>query len=181
MTRTFLPLLVLPLLVAACGSDEPASSDGASGDAPDDGSSDDGSSGTGGIEDPSATSGPTSTGSNGSSSGGAGTGGSGTGGSSRTGGNPPKGACPNAADQAILGMINVEEVVGQCAQENFGAEPGTKECIKDSTQLSDPCVTCFDNTVQCTVQNCLGQCAGGQTPECTACMEANCLPDFQAC
>ena len=91
------------------------------------------------------------------------------------------GACTNDADQQIIASKDVEAEVQQCAEENFGAEPGTKNCIKDSTGLSDPCVACFDDTVQCSVNNCIGDCIGGQSPACDACVDAKCMPAFQAC
>jgi len=36
-----------------------------------------------------------------------------------------------------------------CAMNNLGAEPGTKDCIKKDTGLSDGCVDCFDGAVVC--------------------------------
>lgn len=144
-------------------------------------------SGTGG-----ATGGSAGVGTGGAPSGGAagtGTGGAATGGTAgaATGGTGggATGACTNnAPDQAILNDPNsmVEQKVGDCAQQNFGAEPGTTDCIKQQTGLSDPCVACFAGTVQCAVQNCLTQCLVGQdSPDCIACRAQFCDGPFEQC
>ncbi|MEJ7732732.1 MAG: hypothetical protein WKG00_26465 [Polyangiaceae bacterium] len=188
MTRLSLVLSLSSVLLAACGSDEGGDGDTSAGSTSGDpgaGSGDpgSGSGATGSTGDPGSSSGDPGSGATGSggadptgsSNGGAGTGGTGTGGSG------PSGACTNAADNTILTSTDVEGIVEQCATDSFGAEPATKDCITAGTGLSDPCVTCFDDTVQCTVMKCIGDCFGGMTPECTACMDANCTPAFEAC
>lgn len=171
MTRTSF-VLAFACVVVACGGDD-ASDTGSGGSSSNTNTSSTTSTGAGG--DTGTTSTTSSTSSTSTSTTTTGTGGGGTGGAA------PSGACTNAADQAILAGGQVEAQVEQCAQQNFGGEPGTKDCIKSETGLSDGCVTCFDDTVQCTVANCIAQCAGGQSPDCTACMDQNCTPAFVAC
>lgn len=181
MIRTFLALALASVVVAACGgSDEGDGSDGSgpsggdptSGAGSGSGGDDSGSSGS-----PTGSSGaPSGSGAGGSTSAGSG----GTGGMG-SGGAPPLGACTNDPDMTILEMGMVESQVEACAQESFGQEPATTDCIKQATNLSDPCVACFAETVACTVDNCIGDCIGGQSPECQACMDANCTPAFEAC
>jgi hypothetical protein len=188
MTRLSLALALSSVLIAACGSDGGGDGDTSSSTSGDpSGSGDPGAtSGDPGSTsgDPGSTSGNGGSGATGSGGGdptGSSSGGAGSGGDTGSGGGPASGACTNAADNAILTSTDVEGIVEQCATENFGAEPATKECIADGTGLSDPCVTCFDDTIQCTVMNCIGECFNGMTPECTACMDANCTPAFEAC
>lgn len=171
MTRTTFVLAFACALVA-CGGDD-ASDTGSGGGSNTNTGSTTSTTGAGGDTGTTSTTSSTSTSTSTTST--TGTGGGGTGGA------PPSGACTNAGDQAILAGGQVQTQVEQCAQQNFGAEPGTKDCIKSTTGLSDGCVTCFDDTVQCTVANCIAQCAGGQTPDCTACMDQHCTPAFVQC
>ncbi len=93
------------------------------------------------------------------------------------------GACTDAADTAQLATIgsNLQNLVQGCAQNNLEQEPATKNCIKQMTMLSDGCVTCFDNNVQCAAQHCLGQCIVGMSSMCTMCLHTNCTPAFNTC
>ncbi|MEO7329482.1 MAG: hypothetical protein ABI193_12940, partial [Minicystis sp.] len=92
------------------------------------------------------------------------------------------GACTNEADLAIVQSKDVAAIVGKCGQDNLGGEPKTKDCIKAMTGLSDPCVVCFDDTVQCVVAKCFGECiADANSQPCKDCRKANCDPAFEAC
>lgn len=94
------------------------------------------------------------------------------------------GACTDSADQAQLAKLgtNLQSDVTNCAQSNLAAEPGTKNCIKMKTMLSDACVACFDTNVQCANQHCLSQClANPNSTGCTSCIHTNCTPAFNAC
>jgi hypothetical protein len=75
--------------------------------------------------------------------------------------------------------------VSNCSQQNFGMEPGTGDCIQMVTGLSTPCVTCYDNLVQCAIMHCLFPPAScGTFPlgaACAACEHVNCTPAFNAC
>jgi hypothetical protein len=92
------------------------------------------------------------------------------------------GACTNAADFAIVQAKDVKKIAEDCGKSNLGAEPGTKNCIKMGTSLSDGCVTCFDDIVVCVVKNCVDKCfADPGSADCMACREKNCNPAFKTC
>ena len=172
MRRFILSLsaLVVPMALIACGS-----SGGSTG----------GAGGTGG----STTSSTTGTGGTGTTS--TGTGGSttssttGTGGSATTStgtGGAPGGACTNQADLAVVQSKDVATIAGTCGKNNIGNETATKKCIKDETNLSDPCVGCFYDTIQCTISKCLTQCLADPAAQaCKDCRAQNCDPAFYAC
>ncbi len=103
---------------------------------------------------------------------------------STTGTGAGTGACTDADDTAkinALGQTALTNDVTNCGQTSLGAEPATKNCIKQMTNLSDPCVSCFDANVQCGVQHCLTQCIGGMSAGCTSCLHTNCTPAFNTC
>ena len=62
-----------------------------------------------------------------------------------------------------------------------GAPECSAPCLEEATGLSTPCSLCFAQILQCTVQNCIGQCAGGEGPECAACRAENCGAAFESC
>ncbi|MBK8259331.1 MAG: hypothetical protein IPK82_42590 [Polyangiaceae bacterium] len=175
--RTSWLALVLPIIVlAGC-----------------DGGSTSGSGGSGGQGGSGATGGSTG----GSNTGGS-TGGSNTGGGTTTTttttttsttttttgtGGAGMGACTNDADLAIVQDPNkpIADAVNDCAQMNFGQEPGTLNCIK-GLGLSDGCAQCFDDTVQCVVMNCLNQCLSDPNSQaCTDCRAQFCDGPFAMC
>ncbi len=89
----------------------------------------------------------------------------------------PSGACTNGGDQSIFNSLDVSAVVGSCALNNLGGEPGTRNCIKQQTNLSDPCVDCFDGAVQCGAANCWLQCiSDSNSPDCVSCRKQYCDP-----
>lgn len=93
------------------------------------------------------------------------------------------GACTNPADEAIFMSVDVEDRVGECAGDCFGARDCTTECVVRETGLSMPCAQCFGDVSQCTVDNCAFRCfGGGDSPDCMACRdEAGCTAAFEAC
>jgi hypothetical protein len=172
---------------AACGSD---SAGGGSGGTSAGGTSSGGTSSGGSAG--SSTGGSAGVGTGGVATGGAagsGTGGVATGGAAggiATGGTGggATGACTNAPDQAIITAPNsdIEGKVGDCGQSNFGAEPGTSNCIKQQTGLSDPCVACFSATIKCAIDHCVGPCLFDQnSAECIACRAQYCDGPFEQC
>lgn len=117
----------------------------------------------------------TSTGSSSSSS-------SGSSSSASSTGSGAMGACTNASDGAILMSKDAKKITTDCGKTNVGQEPATKNCIKMGTGLSDPCVTCFDNLIQCVVSKCLNQCfSDPNSAACTTCRKQNCDPAFEMC
>jgi len=113
------------------------------------------------------------------SGGSAGSGGSG--GDGGTGG--ATGACDNAADTAIICESTFPADVTACGTEFFGeGSEAISVCVAENTGVSGECATCFGDTTECTIDNCLTDCAVDQTSQaCTDCREENCGPAFNAC
>jgi hypothetical protein len=83
---------------------------------------------------------------------------------------------------------DVAGIAGNCAKNNLGNDAATKMCIKMNTQfdggpgLTDPCIQCFDDTINCAIQKCLSQCiADSSSAACVCCRIANCDDAFNAC
>ncbi len=177
MSRSTLLLLVTApaALLLACGSNTTSGTT---------------ATGTGGStsDTTSATTADTTTGVGGSASastsgaGGASTTSTGGGATGSTGTGAMMGACTNAGDMTIIMSKAIGKIVGDCASGKLGMEPATKDCIKMGTGLSDPCVTCFDDTVGCVIKNCFSECIGGSGSQaCNDCRVAKCDPAFVAC
>lgn len=99
-------------------------------------------------------------------------------------------ACTDTADKGIItngvtidgGTETVDDIVQGCATASSAQEPATKDCIKMQSGLSDACTTCYDDTVQCVLMNCLGQCAADpSSTACQMCRDQNCTPAFHTC
>lgn len=108
----------------------------------------------------------------------------GAGGAADAGDSGASGACTNPSDMAVISDpgSDVNGKVGACAQKNFGAEPGTRDCIRSESGLSTACADCYDGMSQCVVKHCIAQCLAGQnSPGCTSCRAQNCDPAFAAC
>lgn len=173
---TLLLLLTAPAaLLLACGSNTTSGTT---------------ATGTGGStsDTTSATTADTTTGVGGSASasasgaGGASSTSTGGGATGSTGTGTMMGACTNAGDMTIIMSKAIGKIVGDCASGKLGMEPATKDCIKMGTGLSDPCVTCFDDTVGCVIKNCFSECIGGSGSQaCNDCRVAKCDPAFVAC
>jgi hypothetical protein len=174
-----------PLLGVACGGGSSGSTDGTGGNG-NGGSTatDTGGGGNGGDTGTGGAVGGSGGGTSTATTGGGGTGGmttTSTGGTGGTGGNPATGACTNDPDQAVLMSVDIQAAVKKCAEDNFGGEPGTKDCIK-MIGLSDGCTTCFDDTIQCVVSKCFNECAfSPDSAECATCRATNCDPAFETC
>jgi hypothetical protein len=188
--QSILAFAAFSLGAIGCSSSDNSSGGGGGGAV----SSGGGGGGSGGAAQGGSTSGGGSTATGGSTSGGgsagaasggvAGTAAGGAAGSIATGGTGggATGACTNADDTTKLNSMNVGEVVGKCAQDNLGGEPATRTCIKTNTNLSDPCVDCFDGEVQCGAKNCWLQCiSDANSPGCIDCRKQYCDPAFETC
>ncbi|MDH3655837.1 MAG: hypothetical protein OEN21_16360 [Myxococcales bacterium] len=109
------------------------------------------------------------------------TGAGGAGGEGGSGG--ALGACTNQADLAILCAAEFPAAAQACGTDNLGAGAEViGACIAEDTGLSDECAVCFGATTQCTIDNCLADCAPDPLGEpCTVCRAENCDPTFNAC
>ncbi len=99
---------------------------------------------------------------------------------------PETGACKNDADLQIMAGGGVSDTVESCTKANVAAvianDPKPiRQCVKDATGLSDPCLDCFEPLMFCTIEKCAFQCIGGKTPECVQCLSDNCYPPFIEC
>ncbi len=74
---------------------------------------------------------------------------------------------------------DVEAISCDCALKNFGNAANATKCIQDETGLSDACVACFGEINACGMSKCLALCFNPSSPECTACIDANCMPAFE--
>lgn len=81
-------------------------------------------------------------------------------------------------------MAFVQEVTADCGVSClFTADPQTcfETCFSAQVPLTGPCVSCFSAQTDCASANCLFACAFGTEADCAACLEVNCLPDFNIC
>ncbi|MEE2644792.1 MAG: hypothetical protein VYD19_07650, partial [Myxococcota bacterium] len=62
-----------------------------------------------------------------------------------------------------------------------GAPACSAPCLERETGLSAACSLCFAGILECTVQNCIGDCAGGEGPACEMCRATNCAESFERC
>ena len=113
----------------------------------------------------------------------------GTGGSATTGtgtstgtGSTVMNACTNAADAAVLMTKDAKTISADCGKQNLAAEPATFNCIKMGTGLSDDCTSCYDDSVVCAADHCIGMCiTDPMSQPCTDCRQMYCVPAFQKC
>jgi len=171
MVRHILALstIFLPVALFACGGSGGGNGGGGSGT---------GGGGTGGMSSSSSSSSSTSASSTTSTSSSTSASSSGSAG----------GACTNASDLDIIQTQEVAGIAGNCAKNNLGNDAATKQCIKDATTvdggtgLSDGCIVCFDDTINCAINKCLTSClADPNSDACTCCRIANCDSAFVAC
>ena len=95
---------------------------------------------------------------------------------------PSSGACTNANDQAIVDNQDVETIAKDCAIVHLTDADKAAECIKKDTGLSDPCIACFQGTVNCAIGSCAFQCLDASNPACDTCLKDNgCYSEFEEC
>ena len=97
---------------------------------------------------------------------------------------PPAGACTNPEDTEILTSLGEEALSAQieaCVASCFGGPDACLMCLADATNLSTECSTCFSDVTLCTIENCIGDCAGGASPACDQCRADNCNEAFSSC
>ena len=93
------------------------------------------------------------------------------------------GACTNEADLAIICGAGFSEEVAACGTDNLtGGAEAIAMCVADDIGLSAECSACFGATTQCTIDNCLTDCATDPLGDaCATCRAENCDPAFNAC
>lgn len=127
----------------------------------------------------------------GGNGGSAGSGGGGSGGSAGAGGTAGGGggggvtdACTSSTDTAIVCDAGFTAAVTACGTANIGqGADAIAACVAEDTGLSPDCASCFGETTQCTIDNCLqAGCATEPMGEsCTNCRAESCDPAFNAC
>lgn len=92
------------------------------------------------------------------------------------------GACVNEADLTKIQPLNYDLEWNKCVPGCVTNVDCNTSCFVDNTGLSEPCARCFAELVQCWIVNCASACPnGGGSPECFACVEQACMPDYQTC
>ena len=95
-------------------------------------------------------------------------------------------ACLNEDDQEVMGADPppaLRRTAQACAGECFGEPEGCgPRCISNGSGLSFACATCFDFANSCPFRRCFQQClADPNAAPCQACLQNECLPEFQVC
>lgn len=106
------------------------------------------------------------------------------------------GMCANASDLELACSVDMPTIVGVCGVSCYQANPSSTEeqlaactgqCVLENpatvTDPSQGCLGCYLQSVGCTLQNCLNECAGGSTtPGCVSCRADNgCTSAFYTC
>jgi hypothetical protein len=74
---------------------------------------------------------------------------------------------------------------GTCGQGCVGSKDAncTLDCIQKMLDMSSDCATCYADTVNCTIMNCLAECIGDPAAAaCTQCqIDQGCRSSFDTC
>ncbi|MFT4572159.1 MAG: hypothetical protein ACI91F_003057, partial [Candidatus Binatia bacterium] len=93
--------------------------------------------------------------------------------------------CGNDADEAIAAEFDLLVEATNCTFDCLfdGDLPGcVGTCVSGATGLSPDCALCYGQSSQCGIGACTVECAADQSaPECTACLDVNCIPAFDVC
>ncbi|MEO0403257.1 MAG: putative metal-binding motif-containing protein [Bacteroidota bacterium] len=95
----------------------------------------------------------------------------------------------NSCNEVDLQYINdnnelVTNVSASCGESClFAADPEAcfTECMQSQVELTDDCIGCFSEQVECATQNCFFACAFGSQEDCANCIVENCLVPFNEC
>ncbi|MGB0423845.1 MAG: putative metal-binding motif-containing protein [Flavobacteriales bacterium] len=78
----------------------------------------------------------------------------------------------------------VQAVAATCGTDClFAADPEAclLECMQAQVDLSNDCLGCFSEQVECATSNCFLACAFGSEEDCAACIAESCLASFNEC
>jgi len=93
-------------------------------------------------------------------------------------------ACSDAADQSVWAAkkSSFQTDMTSCGKKCLGGSACVTSCIESTDGYSATCASCFGGLAQCTKDHCMLKCAGGNTPDCAACVKAaGCDTTFSAC
>jgi hypothetical protein len=85
------------------------------------------------------------------------------------------------ADAVIWAAMPFDADMTTCGKQCLGSAKCISTCIQAAEGYTAPCASCFGDLGGCTAKNCWAQCMGGESPKCTACARANCVPGFTTC
>jgi len=92
------------------------------------------------------------------------------------------GACVNEDDLTKIQPLNYDAEWNKCVPGCLTKVDCNTSCFMTNTGVSEPCAGCFAELVRCWILSCASACPnGGGSPECFACVEQACLPDYQSC
>ena len=96
------------------------------------------------------------------------------------------GVCQNPMDCPFVIDGTARITAGQCGKDcvmTGGDENCSRDCVLEALDMSSECATCYADTVNCTIMNCLGVCLAD--PEAVACkecqVEKGCRAAFDEC
>ncbi|MFZ6052810.1 putative metal-binding motif-containing protein [Halocola ammonii] len=78
----------------------------------------------------------------------------------------------------------VQSLVASCGTsclQQPDPEACLQECLQTQTPLSVSCIECFNEQMNCAIQNCFFPCGLGTEEDCAACLEENCIDAFFVC
>jgi len=95
----------------------------------------------------------------------------------------PAGQCTNPTDAETFnkGLPTFQDDLGACCAPCLGGQACFSNCFRDLHPYGAPCMECFAANCQCSGIQCLGQCIGGPSPGCDACVIEKCSGPFEEC
>jgi hypothetical protein len=94
------------------------------------------------------------------------------------------GVCQNATDCPFVVDGTARLTAGTCGQGCIGkAANCSRDCITMMLEMTSECASCYADTVNCTIANCLAECVGDpEADTCKQCqVDKGCRADFDAC
>jgi len=96
----------------------------------------------------------------------------------------PHDMCRDSHDEHILyHKPNLKEHMAECSHAKWdeGSTQDPADCMQKKTGLTHGCAECFGKVIHCSHQQCLSECACGETDSCHDCTKEKCQPDFDIC
>ena len=95
----------------------------------------------------------------------------------------PAGQCTNPTDAETFnrGLPTFQDDLGACCAPCLGGQACFSNCFRKLHPYGVPCLDCFAANCQCSGIQCLGQCIGGPSHGCDACVIEKCSVPFEQC
>jgi len=99
---------------------------------------------------------------------------------------PMANACRNRNDELALrhrGSLGVESDLYHCAYDTDGSVDKGAHCMQQKIKLSNACANCYGESIHCTEQHCMEECAcsARASRTCERCQQQHCRSPFRAC